>query len=377
MTSHMKCFKTPGRFIVLSVCFLCFSCGGGGGGNDVDDEVSYLDTYAFSVNLDSDDLFRIETITGEGSEVRVVFSALPGFPEGFKGNITLDEVDDEVSLSSLAVDDSTIFRATVYVYPEETPFVLDIDVNETINLENGEDPVTGGFTVSGMDNDADGDTDADDVVHVSFRQDAGATVVDLQLGSYPEVTYYLDEFMDLTAGLDADPSWQEQAAAACASLEMLSYEVTFVADTIMKIESEDLGTVLGDSNAGLADFDDYFVPDPTGGSSAFTCESETVGHGADFLLSCDRYWKDDPDDNIDTLIDGSVRFENYFFTVTDMVLTEVGFDFSDGAGIYYGDEGLAYYETNQAGSSGTPVDDLWWTRTLHGSYRLMFLQPDN
>ena len=99
MTSHMKCFQTPGRFIVLSVCFLCFSCGGGGGGNDVDDEVSYLDTYAFSVNLDSDDLFRIETITGEGSEVRVVFSALPGFPEGFKGNITLDEVDDEVSVA--------------------------------------------------------------------------------------------------------------------------------------------------------------------------------------------------------------------------------------------------------------------------------------
>jgi len=369
--------------MVLSLCmlFLGFSCGGGGGGGDGSEaEETYLNEYDFLLDLDlqGEDAtqFQISTVTGGGSQVVVGFWGLPGNPLGsdLLGTMGLAEENDETVVTSMTVKETTIFLVSVAVEPFDVdPFLLEIDVIDPIEFAGGDDPVHGGFIVdSGKDNNGDGDTDDNDLIRVSFDEN----LVDLQLGSSAVDTYSMDDFMDLLDGLDPSPTWEEQAAAACASLEMLVYEVNFIAGMITKIESEELGTRYGDSNAGLSGFDTYFDPDPTGGTFSLTSASGTVEPGADFLVVYDRYWKDDPGDDVDVLIDGSVALNGYFRTDTDDVITEVGFAWGDDTtGVFYGEDGLAYYETEQTGTSGTPVEDLWWTRTVYGSYALIFIEP--
>ncbi|HPI93576.1 MAG TPA: hypothetical protein PLT09_09670 [Deltaproteobacteria bacterium] len=351
----MKIPQKHARFALaiasIIILMLSTSCGGGGGGGSSEDDGGLtVSEYNFGLDLDLDGTdvtpFQVEAMN---SGVFIPFEGVGGNPLGtdFNGTMELSEENDEVAISSITIDDTTAFYVDVSDIWDSTQLM--ITVVEPIVLEDGNDPSDGSFTM---------DNGTDDPITVSFSQDGDVSWVNISGVSNP---VELDDFKDyLETSSDA---LLQQSSVAYHMIEMLYDQVTFIAAMIIKIDSDELGTVHGDANTGLSD--------PTGGTLTLSCTSGSVVPGADFSVVFDNFWQDDPDDDMDTLIDGSVSLLGYLKIETNDVLENIGFAWGDGAGVFYGEDGVSFYETEETGGVLTQE----WTHTIYGSYSIVFSVP--
>ena len=257
--------------------------------------------------------------------------------------MALAEQNNEIVISSITVDDTTVFSVDVSDLWEGTD--LGITVDDPMIFEGGDDPSDGSFTM---------ENGTDDPVTVSFTKTGDIYTVNISGVPGP---VGLDEFKSY---LETSPdTLNQQLSVAYHMIEMLYDQVIFVAGTLVKIDNDELGTVHGDPHAGL--------PDPTGGTLTLTCTSGNVMPGADFSVVFDNYWQDDPDDDIDTLIDGTVYLNGFLRNETNDVLQNIGFAWGDGAGVFYGENGVALYETED---NGGLIQE--WTHSIFGSYSIVF-----
>lgn len=334
------------RMAVVSLFLLFFIASCGGGGSDGDDGGSAagltLSTYYFILDLDltgdNATQFRIAANIGEDSVLIPLWGA--GGTD-FNGAMVLAEENGEIVIASISVDDTTKFY--VNVSDIWSGITLAIDVTQPIVFENGDDPSGGSFTMG----------NGTDSISVTFSKDGDAFMVSLSGVANP---LPLDDFKDYSEDTGVDPLLR-QASIAYHMIELLFDQVNFVASTIVKIEAGDFGTEHGDANLG---------------TFTLTCTSGTVAPGANFSAVFDNFWIDDADDDIDTLIDGAVNLIGYFKTETNNELTEVGFAWEDpgdeNAGVFYDANGVAFYETEDAGEGLTQK----WTHTVYGSYEIVY-----
>lgn len=339
--------------MVLSLCMLFSLASCGGGGSDGDDGGSAaglsVRTYYYILDLDlaGDNAtpFRVAADTGEGS-VLVPLWGVGG--TDFNGTVELEEVKGDLVMASTIVDDTTLF----YVNVSEiwAGITLTIDVTQPIAFENGDDPSGGSFMMG----------NGTESISVTFSKDGDAFMVSL---SGVAVPILLDDFKDYSEDSGV-ASLLRQASIAYHMIELLFDQVNFVASMIVKIEDDDFGTEHGDAHPGL--------PDPSGGTFTLRCTSGAVAPGANFSVAFDNFWMDDADDDIDTLIDGSVKLMSYFRTESNGKLREVGFAWEDpgddNAGVFYDENGVAFYETEESGEGLT----LEWSHTIYGSYEIVF-----
>lgn len=340
-------------FLLLSILALLVGCGGGGGGGSVDDVKSEglnASKYNFALDLDGTDgaPFQIDIASGS-----IRFVGIPGSTLGsdFNGAMDLAEENGEIVISSITVVDTTAFYIDVSDLWDG--MLLKITVVDPIVFEDGDDPSAGSFKM---------ENGTDDPTTISFSKNGDAFMV--TISGVPD-PIGLDDFKDsLEMNVDA---LRKHASVAYHAIELLYDQVILVAGVVIKIENSDRGTELGtehgDSNAGL--------PDPTGGTLTLSCTSGSVEPGANFSLAFDNFWQDDPDDNIDTLIDGSVNFMGFFRTETNEFLENIGFEWGDGAGVFYNENGVAFSETEDTGDSLTRE----LTHTVFGSYSIIFSLP--
>jgi hypothetical protein len=336
-------------FLLLSILALLVGCGGGGGGgDDVDTGGGGLNASSYNFALDLDETggapFQIDIAPGS-----IPFVGIPGSKLGsdFNGAMDLAEENGEIVISSIAVVDTTAFYIDVSDLWDG--MLLKITVVDPIVFEDGDDPSSGSFKM---------ENGTDDPTTISFSKNGDAFMVNISGVADP---IGLDDFKDsLEMNVDA---LRKQASVAYHAIELLYDQVILVASMIIKIENDDLGTEHGDSNAGL--------PDPTGGTLTLSCTSGSVEPGANFSLAFDNFWQDAPDDNIDTLIEGSVNFMGFFKTETNEVLENIGFEWGDGAGVFYNEDGVAFSETEDTGNSLTRE----LTHTVFGSYSIIFSLP--
>jgi hypothetical protein len=340
-------------FLMLSV-----SCNGGGqrdvdnGNGNGDDGTGGLTVtdYSFALDLDIEGTgvipFQLAAEVEEGTEVSVPFAGMPGNLLGsdYNGILSLGEQNNEIFISSITVDDTTVFNVDVSDIWENTH--LQITVVDPIVYTGGDDPSDGAFTM---------ENGTEDPVTVSFYKDGENYMVTISDMPDPveldALKGYLETSMDTLS---------QQLSVAYHMIELLYDQVTFVAATIVKIEDDDLGTVHGDPQVDL--------PDPTGGTFTLTCISGPVVPGADFSAVFQNFWLDEPDEDIDTLIDGSLDLQNYLRIELNDVLTDLGFAWSNGAGVFYSENGVAFYETEEVGGVLTQN----WTHTIFGSYSIVF-----
>ncbi|HPS93695.1 MAG TPA: hypothetical protein PK600_04460 [Deltaproteobacteria bacterium] len=363
-----KSEHTRVAFTIISFLVLMFSasCGGGGGGGDGDGDGSQiLSEYDFALNLDltNEDQFEIDGNMGEGTG-SIFFQGFDG--NDYNGTLNLSEENGETSVASIIVDETTVFQIDVSDIWEETN--LSIGVTDPIVFENGDDPDSGTFLI---------DNGGGNLISVSFYILNNDFWVDLQLGDGEIYPYLLDEFKDLL-GSDAD-TWQQQASVAYHMIEMLFDQVNFVAGMIIKIDDDDNASALlgdgviteGDENAGLDALDESLP-----GTLTLRCESGSVGPGSDFSVVFDHFWQDDPEDNIDTAIHGSVELLGFLRTEAGNEITSVGFApfGEDRGGVIYNEAGVAFYETQQD-DDGLVIGSLTPTHTIYGSYSLIFSKP--
>ena len=345
----MKTKSEHSRFaiIIISCLFLMLStsCGGGGGGGDGGGGDGgggqILSEYAFALNLSDAQQF---TLVGhlEESEPAILFIGAGG--NDFNGTLELNEENGETSLASVVVDDTTFFGIDVTSLWGDGA-ILAIDVTESIVFENGDDPDSGSFTI--------GNEGEDSIIVSFYKTMSNEFMVDLQQGSGGVVTYRMDVFKDLL-GSEKDP-WQQQASVAYHMIEMLFDQVNLVASMLMMIEDD----ANDFSGAGVVTQGD----DPLGGTLTLSCVGGNVQPGANFSAVFDELWKDDPDDDIDTSINGSVDLMDFWRTDANGETTVLGF-----GSIIFGNAGLNYNET---GEDLIPKP----THTVYGSYSLIFSKP--
>lgn len=339
--------------MVVSLCMFCFlaSCGGGGSDGDEGGSAAGLSVRSYYYILDLDltgdnaTQFRIAANTGEGS-VLIPLWGVGG--ADFNGTMELTKEHGAMVIASITVDDTTMFYVNVSAL--WSGITLTVDVTQPIVFEGGDDPSGGSFTMG----------NGTDAISVTFYKDGDAYMVSLS-GVADPVT--LDDFKDYSEDSGV-ASLLRQASIAYHMTELLFDQVNFVASMIVKIEDDDLGAEYGDANPGL--------PDPTGGTLTLRCTSGTVAPGANFSVVFDNYWMDDADDDIDTLINGSVKLMSYFRTESNGELAEVGFAWEDSgddnAGVFYNEDGVAFYETKDSGEGLTQE----WSHTVYGSYEIVF-----
>lgn len=103
-----------------------------------------------------------------------------------------------------------------------------------------------------------------------------------------------------------------------------------------------------------------------------------IGPGDSFRQEFESCWYDDPEDDIDELIDGVIEYVSYTEVVAGNLITRIGFEGTTNSrtgGIGYGDElgndPLVLIETIEQGGTITPDDPI----TLSGRYVIVFFEP--
>jgi len=344
--------KVPAAVVSLLLLLFTAACTSGSSGKDVDDSTGVgLGTYKFTVNLDigsADPIpLRIEADAGDGSKPLLTFVGVARpLGDEFIGRLELAEENGQLFIPSVTVDSTTIFK--VDVSDLWTGIILTVEVTDDIVFENGDDPSSGSFTLN----------NGTDSISVTFSKKEGEYIVNFSGGADAAG---LDDFKDYLENSTVS-DLLKQASVAYHMIEILYDQVNFIAGIIVKIEGEESGTETGDAHPGL--------PDPAGGTFTLNFISGNAEQGADFSLVFDNYWKDDPDEDIDTLIDGTVNLVNLFITETDDVLTQIGFAWGENAGIFFDQSGISIYETEDSESGLTQK----LTHTIYGSYGIMFFK---
>lgn len=303
-------------FAVLTIV----ATGGGGGGDDgggsIDDvdpgPVNLLPSYNFFLANVSDD--NLLTVQRPGGAIGVAFTVSIDI-DGLLANT----VDISVNASNEVTFLSYVARATsrfdlIVTSGAVNPLEGTISVTLTEDLvfdAFGGPPTSGAFNVRIP-------TDAINVTVVTGG-------VQLSLNGGEPVSYTWDEFENLFDD-DSQEVWLRRASLAGDAIGFL-YEYFFnVADILDELEVVTLSNPLVESC-------DMFTGSPPDGVLAqgeltvtWTGTGE-LSDGDDFSWEFNQCWLDEPNSNIDDLLDGTVFLENYTETVDfdTNTLFEIGF----------------------------------------------------
>jgi hypothetical protein len=100
-----------------------------------------------------------------------------------------------------------------------------------------------------------------------------------------------------------------------------------------------------------------------------------LGGGDSFFWIFDQCWSDDETDNIDLLFDGKLDMLNYAESVTNDVITRIGFEAGDNnqSGVVYDD--LVLTETETDTNSASVILKVADAVTLNGGFDMIFFTP--
>ncbi|MGC9324848.1 MAG: hypothetical protein ACP5G0_08905 [Desulfomonilia bacterium] len=346
--------------ILMGAGILLSSCGSSSDGDEDFDEVTeLLDSYSFGLQIFQESPNLTVTL-GEGGALGT--AVLSTNTRQFGG--TFQPVSEVLTLtagSGLEIDSDLIagpegsFTITVTedieidvdLWPDGVFQVFDGLDTITVTLENT--PVPGVSVSNGTD-----------TASLSFDD--------------------FEEIFGSTA-----PTWQQQAGLAYSVLGFVVEQIYFVVETIGYIgENEDF---LIDNPAPIVTTCDAFPAGaapagvPQQGSRTFTWDD--ISGNADpgpedgFSWEFDNCWEDDPDDDIDTLIDGRVEligFSEISETRNNIqVITRVGFEpylEADG-GVEYTDLVICEVEESPPGTFTIDTESIV---TVNGGFSISFFE---
>ena len=360
MRKEFSASRVLSLFVGVLFFLLSASCGGGGG--DDEEDIQTLDSYDFNLSFLDDD--PVVVASESGSWIRM---------EG-RG-------EDSQILGSYDVDGNTITLDEDYGVKASTNIFGFVRAT-LINLDTDIVSVDGDYPRAGAVSLAVEDPDTSEILYT-------VTLTISTVGSDTTVSleYFIDSNLQGTADYDwntfeglfwngAADEWQRQASYAWYVLNFHLYQVKFVVETLTLIGEHD--TEL-QSGSVTVNGDRYPPVTGTVGTMVLRCTSGNGGPGSDFSQTFTEYWENDPDDELDSLMDGIINYRGFLETVDEarQVITAIGFwpgGTEDPGGVFFGEEGLTVSETDET-SLGTFEETTSYN--ISGSYAIMFYEHDN
>ncbi len=347
--------------VLVGVLFFLFSASCGGGGGDDEEDIQTLDSYDFNLSFLDDDPMVVAS--GEGSWIRM---------EG--------RTDDSQILGSFDVDENAItldedygLKATTNIFGAALATLINLDTD--IVSVDGDHPTAGAVSLAVEDPDT---SEILYTVTFTISTDGSGTTVGLEyfIDDIPQETaeYDWNTFEELFWNGEAD-EWQRQASYAWYVLNFHLYQVKNVVETLTLIGEHDT-----ELQGGSVTINGDRYPPVTGtvGTMVLRCTSGDGGPGSDFSQTFTDFWENDPDDELDSLMDGVINYRGYLENVDEarQVITAIGFwpgGSEDPGGVFFDEEGLTVYETDET-SPGTFEETTSYN--ISGSYAIMFYEHE-
>lgn len=379
-SSNLKLRRWPVLAVAAAFAVACGSSGGGGGSGDVDDDVvSILPLYAYHLTSTSNDPITVTlpVLPGAGLSVRLghLFEGPGMFGEFHPASGTFTVF----SGSSLVIDE---LAAAPVLYGD---FSVEAIVDWFVPPDSH--PETGALVVArGNERIEVAVIEGGDVVRI--RRDAAGD------GAYEEEAVFTwNEFEDLGDSEEV-PEWQMLGSFGyAATIEFMlelaetGIEGLWLIDDDLEQGGQRITNCDAFSAAGLSvpapppDFPDRgtltfaWLDDSADGS---------VGPGDSFVMDFDYCLSNDPDDDIDDLLNGTVGLNGYTEVVetlaTGNFITRIGFEDVSASGR---PGGLAFdalerwevFDTDGSGPGTATEADL--NAVINGRMTLVFFEPVN
>jgi len=354
---------------------LIIGSGGGGGddgidGGDDEDTIGILAQYNVRIG---------GPLAGDAGQsyIDVDFGGvLLNTQPDIQGIVTCNQTTEECELQSVVAGTSVLVNDQTN--PEVfTDFEVTVEADWVYDPAGSDLPDTGRVRIDPLPPDL-----AEIIVEVADCGAAGPGVLVSTDPATEEVCYPWDTFEDL---LDSEKD--EIGALASLGWSAISFtleqgEYALDAFEVIDIYEEILATgdpLLEQCDAYAANWPDG-PPNP--GDTLFSWVDDNVngevGPGDSFRQEFESCWYDDPDDDIDELIDGVIEFVSYTEVVSNDLITRIGFEGATNArtgGVRYGDElgndPLVITETIEQDGTITPDEPI----TLTGQYVIVFFEP--
>ncbi len=319
-------------------------CGGGGGGDDVECTDTFVSgTYGFQIILMSD--LIVEIVTDSNNTLTVTDIFLNGTVNVDTGEFTAE------TFSSIDVDTGPGFFG-----------VFSANVTETIRFPAGAAPTSGQaeFVIGS------------DKITVTVNNTIPGVTVEIDIGNDGNVDDSVDvpweNFDNENPGI---PDYAQQAAFAFGSIGFILDQTEIILEAAQVIDENEFVFV---PNVTFSINCDTFSPlTPPGGivldpgTANFTWD-DFVGDGEidtgdNFAIEINQCWQNETPDLDDTLIDGTLNLNSFFFSGADENCRITGFGFDD---VQYVD--LSVSDTVTDTGAGTVTIDT--TLRMNGTFRL-------
>ncbi|MBN2469057.1 MAG: hypothetical protein JXD19_13025 [Deltaproteobacteria bacterium] len=308
--------------------------------------------FTYAVSLNRGDPHPLTAYTSVDDQP----TALPARSLSMEG--TYNTVTQETTLngsSSLSID------TTASLYGE-----LGITITEPLKWKGHDLPTEGAFAV----------LFGTDIIQMRINPDInGKAGVDVMFRD-STVSFTWDDFEDIEAN-PSTPEYQEIASFGLTIFEYVSERIWYAFQALHSVKkNEPAFEAAGTHNVGLTETCDAFPPQSgSSGTRKYTWIDENlsgdINTGDTFSItynsSSNGCWYNDPNDNIDTLVKGSLALNN-FIKNADGADNFISF----GANVFF--DGFIERETEDIGGVNVILDDF--SLTTNGGFNMFLVLSD-